>query len=114
MYKFDPSKIQVGISACLLGQEVRYDGGHKRSAFCSDDLQAFVKYVPVCPEVGAGLGLPRPTIRLEYRGDQTRVIRSSDGADVTPDLQDFSAQTANQLTQLSGYIFCARSPSCGM
>ena len=58
------SPIRVGVSACLLGQEVRYDGGHKRDRFLTDVLGSYVEWVPVCPEMEAGLGVPRPTVRL--------------------------------------------------
>lgn len=113
MYKFDPNIIQVGISACLLGQQVRYDGGHKRSAFCTDLLQPHVNYVPVCPEMGIGLGTPRPSIRLELAQGKI-TARSSDGRDLTAQLEAFSDHSAQQLDYLSGYIFCAKSPSCGV
>src|SRR5262245_34638243 len=64
MSKWEPQKIRLGASACLLGQEVRYDGGHKRDAFLTDILGPFVEWVPVCPEVEVGLGVARPPIRL--------------------------------------------------
>jgi uncharacterized protein YbbK (DUF523 family) len=64
MLKGEPEKIRLGVSACLLGDEVRYDGGHKRDAFLVDTLGPFVEWVPVCPEVEVGLGVPRPAIRL--------------------------------------------------
>jgi uncharacterized protein YbgA (DUF1722 family)/uncharacterized protein YbbK (DUF523 family) len=113
MYKFSPDSIQVGISSCLLGQEVRYDGGHKRSPFCTDSLQPFVSYVPICPEMGVGLGSPRPTIRLELEG-QSIIAKCQDGRNLTSPLEEFAYQTAQQLNHLSGYIFCAKSPTCGM
>lgn len=113
MYKFNPDTIQVGISSCLLGQQVRYDGGHKRSPFCTDSLEKFVNYVPVCPEMGIGLGTPRPTIRLELN-NQDIIAKCQDGRDLTTQLEDFSQQTVAQLDYLSGYIFCAKSPTCGM
>jgi uncharacterized protein YbgA (DUF1722 family)/uncharacterized protein YbbK (DUF523 family) len=113
MYKFDPDTIQLGISSCLLGQEVRYDGGHKRSPFCTDSLNKFVSYIPICPEMGIGLGTPRPTIRLELN-NQSIIAKCQDGRDVTSELEDFCHQKAPQLEPLSGYIFCAKSPSCGM
>ena len=64
MLKWEPEKIRLGVSACLLGDEVRYDGDHKRDAFLVDTLGPFVEWVPVCPEVEVGLGVPRPAIRL--------------------------------------------------
>ena len=65
-------KIKVGISACLLGQEVRFDGGHKRSSFCERDLGAHFEYHPVCPEMAIGLGAPRAAIRLVKRHGEVR------------------------------------------
>src|SRR5262249_20666098 len=67
--------IRVGISACLLGRAVRFDGGHKRDAFLTETLGRFVEWVPVCPEVELGLGVPRPTLRLERRGGALRLGR---------------------------------------
>src|SRR3954471_15759975 len=64
----DPPKLRIGISACLLGQEVRYNGGHKRDAFLTDTFGRYVEWVAVCPEVELGMGTPRPPIRLERRG----------------------------------------------
>src|SRR4029450_6977530 len=64
MSKWEPQKIRLGVSSCLLGEEVRYDGGHKRDAFLTDVLGPFVEWVPVCPEVELGLGVPREPIRL--------------------------------------------------
>ena len=113
MYKFNPDTIQLGISACLLGQEVRYDGGHKRSPFCCDTLNSFVSYVPICPEMSIGLGSPRPSIRLEF-SHQGVVAKCSDGRNLSAQLEAFSSRTAQQLKHLSGYVFCAKSPSCGM
>jgi uncharacterized protein YbbK (DUF523 family) len=63
MPKWEPEKIRLGVSACLLGEAVRYDGGHKRDAFVVETLGPFVEWVPVCPEVELGLGVPRPAIR---------------------------------------------------
>src|SRR6266849_3674427 len=64
MREGEAQKIRLGVSACLLGQEVRYDGGHKRDPFLTETLGPFVEWVPVCPEVEIGLGVPRDTIRL--------------------------------------------------
>lgn len=113
MYNFDHSILHVGISSCLLGQEVRFDGGHKRSTFCADSLQEYVRYVPICPEMGIGLGTPRPSIRLELLNEQV-IARCRDGRDLTSPLEAFSHQTAQKLEHLSGYILCAKSPTCGM
>lgn len=107
-------KIKVGISACLLGQEVRFDGGHKRSSFCERDLGAHFDYHPVCPEMAIGLGAPRAAIRLVKRHGEVRAEASNGSFDVTERLIAFSEQKARQLDFLSGYILCAKSPSCGM
>lgn len=104
----------VGISACLIGQKVRYDGGHKRSEFCHDELSQHVKLVPFCPEVGIGLGVPRPTIRLQQSGDGVRAVIAKSGEDVTARLAHFADSNAVAFEHLSGYVLCARSPSCGM
>ena len=107
-------KIKVGISACLLGQEVRFDGGHKRSSFCERDLGAHFDYHPVCPEMAIGLGAPRAAIRLVKRHGEIRAEASNGSFDVTDQLIAFSEQKARQLDFISGYILCAKSPSCGM
>lgn len=106
--------IKVGISACLLGDEVRFDGGHKRSAFCTDELGRHVEFVKLCPEVGIGMPVPRPTIRLESREQGVRAIVPKTGEDVTERLTDFADRAKGHLTQISGYVLCAKSPSCGM
>ncbi|MCL5050987.1 MAG: DUF523 and DUF1722 domain-containing protein [Firmicutes bacterium] len=106
--------IKVGISACLVGQKVRYDGGHKRSAFCDNELRRHIELVPYCPEVGIGLGTPRPTIRLEGEVEDPQAVIPKTGANVTQQLVDFAIQRNEQFKQLSGYVLCAKSPSCGM
>lgn len=106
--------IKVGISACLLGDEVRFDGGHKRSAFCTDELGRHVEFVKLCPEVGIGMPVPRPTIRLEQRENGVRAIVPKTGEDVTSRLEDFAERADGHLTRISGYVLCAKSPSCGM
>ncbi|MGY2498470.1 DUF523 domain-containing protein, partial [Klebsiella pneumoniae] len=100
--------------ACLLGQEVRFDGGHKRSSFCERDLGAHFDYHPVCPEMAIGLGSPRAAIRLVKRNGEIRAEASNGSFDVTEQLIAFSEQKARQLDFISGYILCAKSPSCGM
>ena len=108
--------IQIGVSACVLGQKVRFDAGHKESAFCSHTLAPFVSFVPVCPEQAIGLGVPRPAIRLQLNEQQQiRLVNSKDSRiDHTDVMLEFSQQLLPQLQQLSGYIVCAKSPSCGM
>ncbi|RUO62282.1 YbgA family protein [Pseudidiomarina insulisalsae] len=107
-------QIKVGISACLLGDEVRFDGGHKRSAFCTDELGRHVEFVKLCPEVGIGMSVPRPTIRLEQRQHGARAVVPKTGEDVTERLVQFAERATPHLQQISGYVLCAKSPSCGM
>ncbi|MBU2709877.1 YbgA family protein [Zooshikella harenae] len=108
-------QIQVGISACLLGHNVRYNGGHKRSSFCLNQLNGIVNYVPICPEVSIGMGVPREPIRLIGHPSQPRAVGSvNPGLDVTKALLEYGEKQAKQLHQLSGYIFMQKSPSCGM
>jgi uncharacterized protein YbgA (DUF1722 family)/uncharacterized protein YbbK (DUF523 family) len=113
VYKFNPDIIRVGISGCLLGQNVRFDGGHKRSDFCAEQLGKHVEFVPVCPEMAIGLGTPRPTIRLIAQGDAV-VAKMANGREVTDELRNYGQKMAAQFDGLSGYILCAKSPSCGM
>jgi len=108
-------KIPIGISACLLGGAVRFDGGHKRLAFAVEQLAPFVQFEAICPEMAMGLPVPRPALRLVKKGQQTALCNSNDSTvDVTDDMQQFSAQRVAALQHLCGYIVCAKSPSCGM
>jgi uncharacterized protein YbgA (DUF1722 family)/uncharacterized protein YbbK (DUF523 family) len=108
--------VRLGISSCLLGEEVRFDGGHKRDAFLVEVFGRYVEWVPVCPEVEMGLGVPRETMRLESHGGEVRLITPKTGADHTESLRTFAdnrlAALANE--RLCGYIFKKDSPSCGM
>lgn len=109
-------RIRIGISACLLGQAVRYDGGHKRDPFITGVLGADVEFVPVCPEVEMGLGTPREPMRLVRRGDTLRMVTVDTGIDHADRLRDWAAKRLEELAseQLSGYILKASSPSCGL
>ncbi|MTH44936.1 YbgA family protein [Intestinirhabdus alba] len=109
-------KIPVGISACLTGEAVRFDGGHKRLAFAVETLSPWVTFTPVCPEMAIGLPVPRPALRLVKADDGAIVLRYSDGraGDLTGAMNDFSARRVAGLEHLCGYIVCAKSPSCGM
>ncbi|RTE87324.1 MULTISPECIES: DUF523 and DUF1722 domain-containing protein [Gammaproteobacteria] len=107
--------IKVGISSCLMGQKVRFDGGHKASLFCQQELSKYVQFQPLCPEVGIGLSVPRPSIRLEQHDEKgVRAFIPKTETDVTEQLQGFANQHQDKFTQLSGYVLCAKSPSCGM
>lgn len=111
---FNPDRIQIGISACLLGQEVRFDGGHKASHYCQRELIDHFDFVPVCPEMAIGMGAPRKSIRL-VKKDDVILVQSGDGSlDVTDKLNDFSESKTAALGFLGGYILCAKSPTCGM
>lgn len=105
----------VGISSCLTGQKVRYDGTVKRDRWIVDQLGRYVDYRPYCPEVAIGLGTPRPPIRLVGTPESMRVVGVDDASvDVTGDLEDYALSTAAQLGGISGYVFMSKSPSCGM
>jgi uncharacterized protein YbgA (DUF1722 family)/uncharacterized protein YbbK (DUF523 family) len=108
--------IRLGISACLLGHEVRYDGGHKRDAFLTDTLGRWVEWVPVCPEVELGLGIPREPIRLEGDPVRPRLVATRSGTDHTAAMLRLArARTAALVgADLSGYVLKKDSPSCGM
>lgn len=112
----DPPKIRVGISACLLGQEVRYNGGHKRDAFLTDTFGRYVEWVAVCPEVEVGMGTPRPPIRLERRGGEIRLVMPSTGEDYTDAMRSWAERRVAALKEmdLDGYVLKKDSPSCGM
>jgi uncharacterized protein YbbK (DUF523 family) len=109
-------KPRIGISQCLIGDRVRYDGESKPL----DDstlttLNEVFELVPVCPEVEAGLGIPRPAVQLTGDINKPGVTGRDDPAlDVTETLYRYSTNRANQLQDLSGYIFKSRSPSCGL
>ncbi|MAD76847.1 MAG: hypothetical protein CML20_19030 [Rheinheimera sp.] len=108
--------IKIGISACVLGEPVRFDGGHKASTFCLQQLKPLVKFVAICPEQAIGLGVPRPAIRLQRdEHQQIRLVQSRDNRiDHTEQMQQYTEKLLPTLTTLSGYVVCAKSPSCGM
>jgi uncharacterized protein YbgA (DUF1722 family)/uncharacterized protein YbbK (DUF523 family) len=110
-----PRRIRLGVSSCLLGQRVRYDGNHKHDRWISDTLGVHFDFVPVCPELAIGLGVPRPPIRLVGDPDAPRAVGRDDPAlDVTAKLAAYGKRMGRELDDLSGYILKARSPSCGM
>ncbi len=106
----------MGASSCLLGNEVRFDGGHTRDRFVCDQLGRFVEWVPVCPEFELGMGVPRPPIRLQESADGVRLIAPSSGEDFTARMQGFAERRVAQLAalELDGYVLQKNSPSCGM
>jgi uncharacterized protein YbgA (DUF1722 family)/uncharacterized protein YbbK (DUF523 family) len=112
----DDTPLRIGVSACLLGREVRHDGGHKRDRFLTDVLGAYVEWVPVCPEVEVGMPVPRPSIRLAQHGDTLRLVEPRTGADHTRAMESFAARRVSELERLElcGYVLKKDSPSCGM
>lgn len=109
-------RIAVGVSSCLLGEAVRYDGGHKRSRWLTDVLDRYVRWVSVCPELEIGLGVPRPTLRL-VRGDGgTRLVELKTERDLTRRMSEYSQARVEELAGLGlrGYVLKKDSPSCGM
>ena len=110
------STIRLGISSCLLGNEVRYDGQHKRDCFLVEELGPFVEWVPVCPEVEVGMGIPREPVRLVAAPWGPRMVAQHSGEDFTARMSRFSAKRVGQLARqdLCGYVLKSKSPSCGM
>jgi uncharacterized protein YbgA (DUF1722 family)/uncharacterized protein YbbK (DUF523 family) len=108
--------IRLGISSCLLGNEVRYDGGHKKDHFLTDTLGRFVEYVPVCPEVECGLGIPREAMRLVGNPASPRLVTIRSGKDHTALMTEWALGKVAELERenLVGFIFKSRSPSSGM
>lgn len=107
--------IYIGVSSCLLGEEVRFNGGHKRSRYITDVLSEYFEYVPLCPELAIGLGVPRPPIRLVGKPEAPRAVGTDDPSrDVTADLDTYGRRIGASHTFLSGFILKAKSPSCGM
>jgi uncharacterized protein YbgA (DUF1722 family)/uncharacterized protein YbbK (DUF523 family) len=108
--------IRLGVSSCLLGQAVRYDGGHKRDRFATDQLGAFVEWVPVCPELESGMGVPRPAMRLVREDGALRMREITSGRDHTRRMKQYAARRVRALRslELCGYILKKDSPSCGM
>jgi uncharacterized protein YbgA (DUF1722 family)/uncharacterized protein YbbK (DUF523 family) len=131
----DPEALRIGVSSCLVGQEVRFDGGHKRERFVTDELGRYARFVPVCPEVAVGMGVPRDTLRLVKLGkrgtggagggaggahggaDATRMIAPASGRDWTEAMEAFARRRVEALAaeeDLDGYVLKKDSPSCGM
>lgn len=111
-----PPSIRLGISRCLLGDEVRFDGGHKRDFFLTDVCGRYVEWIPVCPEVEAGLGTPREAMRLVGDPQHPRLVTIKSGNDHTQALRTITANRIDELKKLalSGYVFKKDSPSCGV
>lgn len=108
--------LRLGISSCLLGHKVRYDGGHKYDAWLVETLGNFVEFVPVCPEVGCGLSIPREAMHLQGDKDAPRLVTVKTGIDLTQRMLEFCSTKikALQAEALCGYVFKSKSPSSGM
>jgi uncharacterized protein YbgA (DUF1722 family)/uncharacterized protein YbbK (DUF523 family) len=111
-----PSRVRIGISMCLLGERVRFDGGHKRDAFLVETFGRFVEWVPVCPEVESGLPTPRDTLRLVRADGGLRMVMPRSGLDHTDAMRTFALRRVTELAaqDLCGCVLKKDSPSCGM
>jgi uncharacterized protein YbgA (DUF1722 family)/uncharacterized protein YbbK (DUF523 family) len=109
-------KIRLGISTCLLGENVRYDGGHKLDRFLTDTLGQYVEYVPVCPEVECGLPIPRESMHLEGDPESPRLVTLRTKQDMTEQMVRWAEKRVVELEKegLCGFIFKSDSPSSGM
>ncbi len=108
-------KINIGISACLLGQTVRFDGGHQHDHYLTDVLGKYFEYHPLCPEVAIGLGVPRSSLRLIANAEgEPQAIMPNTGVNHTEALRQFADRAVPKLPEISGYILKKKSPSCGM
>lgn len=109
-------KIKVGISSCLLGNKVRYDGGHKLDRYLTDTLGRYVDWVPVCPEVEYGLSVPREAMRLVGEPDDYRLVTIKTGIDHTDGMRTWAKRKLLELAklELSGFVFKSKSPSSGL
>ncbi|BAO45282.1 2-thiouracil desulfurase family protein [Thiolapillus brandeum] len=105
----------VGVSACLLGDVVRYDGDSRPHAWVRDELSRYARIVPICPETEAGLGVPRPPVQLVLQGKEVHALGVEDSRlDVTPALSAWMREQMDRLQRLDALILKSRSPSCGL
>jgi uncharacterized protein YbbK (DUF523 family) len=111
-----PDRVKILVSACLLGEKVRYDGGHKRDLFLIETLGPFVEWVRICPEVDCGLPVPREAMRLVGDPDHPRLRTIRTGVDHTDRMERWAISRLEELSRLDlrGYICKKESPSCGM
>ena len=108
--------IRLGISACLLGERVRFDGGHKRDPFLVETLGPFVEWVPVCPEVESGVAAPRESLRLVQTGTEIRLITNKTAQDQTASMRGYARRRLEELaeSELCGFVLKKGSPTCGL
>ncbi|MEZ5391479.1 MAG: DUF523 and DUF1722 domain-containing protein [Bryobacterales bacterium] len=108
--------LRIGVSACLMGETVRFNGGHCANRFLLREAAEFAEFVPVCPEVEIGLGTPRETLRLVRLGEAVHLVAPSSGADVTEKMRQYAREKAESLAaaNLDAFVLKKDSPSCGM
>jgi uncharacterized protein YbgA (DUF1722 family)/uncharacterized protein YbbK (DUF523 family) len=112
----DSSRVRIGISSCLLGEKVRFDGGHKKDEFLTSHFGRYVEWVPVCPEFEIGLGVPRESLRLVADGKNVRLVAPRSGQDHTDQMNHWTKEQTRRLMEqgLCGYVLKRSSPSCGL
>lgn len=112
----EPPTLRLGVSSCLLGAKVRFDGAHKHNRFLTDVLAEYVEWVPICPEVEAGMGVPRESVRLVGPVEAPRMVGVRSETDYTATMRRFAARRVRELTalDLDGFVLKKGSPSCGM
>jgi uncharacterized protein YbgA (DUF1722 family)/uncharacterized protein YbbK (DUF523 family) len=110
------SKIKVGVSSCLLGEKVRWDGNHKQDAVVKNQLGRIFEWVPTCPEVEIGMGIPRETVQLTGNPMAPRMVGTTTATDWTRRMNRYSKKRSSELGRMNvcGYIFKSKSPSCGI
>ena len=115
-YVTRPGLVRLRISSCLLGEEVRYNGGHVKDDFLANTLGQYVQWVPVCPEVEMGMGVPRENVRLVGDAGDPRLVAPKSGTDHTNTMKKWAGQRLLELEgmDLHGYILKKDSPSCGL
>jgi uncharacterized protein YbgA (DUF1722 family)/uncharacterized protein YbbK (DUF523 family) len=108
--------IKLGVSRCLLGENVRYNGGHAHDHFLTDTLGQYVEFISICPEVEVGMGIPRETLRLVEDPESPRLVTSKTNKDYTDDMVSWAQKRVQELEkeELCGFIFKSKSPSSGM
>ncbi len=112
----DPSRLRIGVSACLLGERVRYDGGHKRAAGLIRATEGVVEWVQVCPEVEVGMGTPRETLHLRGGANSPRLVTTETDVDHTDAMVAWARARIASLAcaEIDGFVLKTRSPSCGL
>lgn len=108
--------LKIGVSQCLIGDAVRYDGGDKLNHAVAERLGSHFELVPVCPEVEAGMGVPREAVKLQSSGSEIKMVGSSSGTDHTDTMKRYAVERVEELSgiELRGYVLKSRSPSCGL